>query len=261
MSTHAQCKRTAQAISAWAFAFFLAGPAHAELFPDNEARRALVELREKLANDQAELAAKFEKLDQALQLGTRNQLDLSAQIETLRAEIARLRGSVEILQKDLSDAQKRERDLYADLDARIRKLEPQKVVVDGQEAAVEQEQLRAYNAAFDQFRNSQFATAANAFNLFLTQYPQSVYAAQARFWMGNALYAARDFKAAIAAQQAFIKAFPDHAKVPDAMLAIGSAQFELGEKANAKKSLRELVDKYPDHPAAQSAKDRLATLK
>jgi tol-pal system protein YbgF len=236
-------------------------PARAELFPDNEARRAVVELRERINSDQADVASRFDKLDQMIQQNTRNQLDLTAQIETLRAELARLRGNIEVLQKDLADTQKRERDLYADVDARIKKVEPQKVVVDGQEVAVEQEQLRGYNAAFDLFRNSQFATAANAFSLFLTQYPQSAYTPLARFWMGNALFASHDFKGAIASHQIFIKTFADHAKVADALVTIGNAQIELGDKSSARKTLREVVDKFSDTQAAQNARDRLAAIK
>jgi tol-pal system protein YbgF len=248
-------------VGAACLAGVLVAPAHAELFPDNEARRAVVELRERVNADQAEVANRFDKLEQLVQQNARNQLDLTGQIESLRLELARLRGSIELLQKDLADTQKRERDLYADVDARIKKVEPQKVVVDGQEVAIEQDQLRAYNAAFDQFRNSQFATAANAFSLFLTQYPQSAYATLARFWLGNALFASRDFKGAIASHQVFIKTYADHAKVPDAMVTIGNSQIELGDKVGARKTLREVLDKYPESQAAQNAKDRLAAIK
>ncbi len=243
-------------LACWLLAGALApvGIASAELFPDNEARKAINELRARADGVDA-------RLDRIAQQGGRNQLDTANEIEQLRQDIATLRGAIETLQKSVSDAQTRQNALYQDLDARIRKTEPQTVNIDGQDVAVEQDQIRAYNAAFDQFRNSQFGAAATSFNQFITQYPQSPYAPLARFWLGNALYATRDFKGAIAAQQAFVKTSPDNAHVPDALLTIGNSQFELGDKAGARKSFTDITARYGSTPAAQAAKDRLAATK
>ena len=94
----------------------------AALFEDEEARIAILEIRARLNNMQSEINAKADKT---------NSLDLNNQNEQLRQEIARLRGQVEILTNELANAQKRQKDFYVDLDGRLRKLEPQKVTVDG----------------------------------------------------------------------------------------------------------------------------------
>jgi tol-pal system protein YbgF len=239
--------------------------AHAELFPDNEARKAIVELREKIASDEHDTSARLDKLaqqlDQQMQQSASAQLDLNQQIESLRREVATLRGTVEVLQKDVADLQKRQRDTYSDIDNRLKKQEPQKVTIEGREVLVDPEQIRTYNAAFEQFRASQFAQSANGFALFQTLYPSSPYVPLARFWLGNAQFATRDFKNAIATLQGFIKAYPDHSKVPDALVSIGNCQIELNDKKAARITLRSVIDKYAGTQAAQNAKERLATIK
>ena len=55
--------------------------------------------------------------------------------------------------------------------------------------------------------------------------------------------------------------YGDSPKAPDAMLNIASNYIELKDKKNAKKTLQQLVSKYPDSTAAATAKDRLAGLK
>lgn len=239
-------------------ALWMSAPAHAQLFPDNDARKAILELREKTAADQKENAARLDRLEQQ---NARNQLDLMQQLDALRAELARLRGQLEVTQKDLADVQKRQSETYADLDQRLKRSEPQKVVVDGKEASVEPEEQRQYNAAFEQFRASQFAPAAQAFTQFLRAYPQSAYAPLAQFWLGNAQYASRDFKGAITTHREFVRANPDSPRAGDALLNIGNSQLELNDKVGARKTFREIADKYPGTPAAQNAKERLATLK
>ena len=79
------------------------------------------------------LSARLDRLETA----QRNQLELANQTETLRQEIARLRGQVEALTNEVATLQKRNRDLYADLDARLKKMEPSTVSVDGSSVAVD----------------------------------------------------------------------------------------------------------------------------
>jgi tol-pal system protein YbgF len=231
--------------------------ASAQLFPDNEARKAVNELRDRVNG----VDQRLDRIEQQSNRTSGNQVDAANQMDALRQDIANLRGSIEVMQKSLADSQKRQQDFYADLDARLKKTEPQTMNIDGQDVPVDQDQLKAWNAAFELFRNSQFAPASTAFTQFISSYPQSPYTPQARFWLGNSLYASRDFKGAISAEQAFIKAFPDNPRVPDAMMTIGNSQLELGDKVGARKSFRDVTEKFASSNAAQSAKERLATLK
>ena len=80
----------------------------------------------------------------------------------------------------------------------------------------------------------------------------------AQYWIGNAYYALRDYKMAIAAQQKLLASWPDSQKAPDALLNIASSQAEMGQTRMARESLQELLKKYPGTPAADQAKQRLA---
>ena len=230
-------------------------PAHA-LFGDDEARKAILELRGKLEAFQKENATQLE--------GKANQksvLDLASQNEQLRQEVAKLRGQLEVLSNELANAQQRQKDFYVDLDTRMRKLEPQRVTVDGREINVDPAEQKSYDAAAASFNGGDYKTAAAALADFVRRYPQSGYAPNAQYMLGNSYYAQRDCRNAIAAQQAVVKNFPDHAKAPDALLNIATCQLEMKDRAATKKTLESLVAKYPEAPAATTAKERLAVLK
>ena len=230
--------------------------AHAGLFDDDEARKAILDIRNRIENVQRELGTRLEtKADKS------SLLDLANQNEQLRLDVAKLRGQVEVLTNELANSQQRQKDFYVDLDTRIRKLEPQKVNVDGREASVEQGEQRTYDAALAMFKGSDYKNAALGFTDFLRRYPQSGYAASANYWLGTAYYAQRDYRNAIAAQQTVLKSFPDSTKAPDALLNIATCYIELKDKVQAKRALDQVIAQYPETPAARSAKERLATLR
>ena len=239
-----------------ALAAWLPLQANAGILDDDEARKAIIELR-----------AKVDSITRDLQSRLDNKADKSAALEMVNAneqlmsEIAKLRGQLEVLSNELTTAQKRQKDLYADLDARLRRVEPRQVTIDGQEAAVAADEQTAYDAAMATFKSGDYKAAASQLNEFVRRYPQSGYASNAQYWLGNAYYAQRDCKKAIAAQQVVASTYADSAKAPDAMLNIGTCYAELKDKKAATKALKDLIAKYPDSTAAQAARDRLPTLR
>jgi len=224
----------------------------AALFEDEEARKAILDIRARLNNMQSEINAKADKT---------NNLDLNNQNEQLRQEIARLRGQIEVLTNELANLQKRQKDFYVDLDARLTKLEPQKVTIDGKEVMMEQGEQRSYDAALAYFKAGDYRNAGASFYEFTRRFPQSGLTPSAQYWLGNTYYAQRDFKNAINAQQVVVKNYPDSPKAPDALLNIASCHMELKDKVAAKKTLETLIAQYPDAPAAQTAKERITALK
>ncbi|MGZ5199897.1 MAG: tol-pal system protein YbgF [Telluria sp.] len=229
--------------------------ASAGLLEDDEARKAILDLR-----------AKIEQLSRDLNARTDTKADKSAVLDMLNQheqdmqEIARLRGQVETLANQLSNVQKNQKDFYADLDARIKKLEPQQANIDGRTAEVLPSEKQSYDAAFEQFRSGDYKAATGALQDFVKRYPQSAYAANAQYWLGNAYYAQRDYKNAISAQELVVSNYGDSPKAPDAMLNIASSYTEMNDEKAARKALQQLVKKYPESSAAQAAKERLATL-
>jgi tol-pal system protein YbgF len=244
------------------------GPARAALFEDDEARKAILELRARVsANEEqsksrlAELGASNAQLLEQINGLRRSLLDLNNQIELLRADMAKLRGMDEQLQRELAELQKHQKDLGQAFDDRIRKLEPVKVTLDGREFSAEPDERKSYDDAVALMRGGDFDKAVAALAAFQRRYPSSGYGDSVRYWLGNAYYARRDYKQAIDTFRAFVSAAPEHARAPEALLALANSQAEMKDTKAARKTLEELVKAYPKSEAALAGKDRLASLK
>jgi tol-pal system protein YbgF len=239
--------------------------ARAGIFDDDEARKAILDLRQKLeqSNEQAR-ARQTEQMnvltDQVGQL-KRSLLDLNNQIEQLRGDNAKLRGQNEQLVRDVSELQLRQKDLQSGVDDRIRKMEPQKVSLDGREFNVEPDEKRQYEEAMEMLRKSDFPGTATALTAFHRRYPSSGYSDSVMFWLGNAQYGNRQYKDAINSFRTLVTASPDNPKAPEALLAIANCQAELKDSKSARATIGELVKTYPKSEAAQAGRERLATIK
>lgn len=235
--------------------------AHAGLFDDEEARKAILDLRQKVeANKQAADATDQRQTESNAAL-RRSLLDLQNQIEALRGDLAKSRGQEEQLARDVAEMQRRQKDLAQGVDDRMRKFEPLKVNVDGREFTVEANEKRDYDTAFAIFRKPDFPAASTAFIEFVRRYPQSGYNPSALFWLGNAQYANRDYNNAITNFKNMIAQAPDHPKASEAALSIANCQIELKDTRSARKTLDDLVKVYPQSEAAVAAKERLSRLK
>ena len=264
--------------------------AHAGMFDDEEARKQILQLRSQMADTQRALDQRVAELE--AQAKNRSIIDLFNQVETLKTEFARLRGQIELLQNEMENTQKRQRDLYVDLDGRMRKMEaqlaaqaaaaatappvasmppgvvgavpanPSNPTADASRvmppAAVDPvAEQRAYDQGLEHFRSGRFAEAVTAFQIFNRTFARSTLVPSAQYWIGNSLYATRDFRGAIAAQRQLIAQYPDSAKASDALLNIASAQSELGDLQAARATLQEVASKYPSSEAGIKAKQRL----
>jgi tol-pal system protein YbgF len=267
----------------------MASVARAALFDDDEARKRIDLLRQRV-----------DQMDQRLTsvegtVKSQGLVDLLKDIEQIKADIAKLRGQQEVMTYELEQAQKRQRDLYIDLDGRLRKLEtttggapapgaPAPGAPTGQDtgaapppvagpaspplpgtaargpatAADLAGEQRAYDSALDLFKGGSYPAAITAFQSFVRSYPRSPLAASALYWAGNAQFAQRDYKGAIATQRQLLSTYPDSQKIPDALLNIASSQSELGDRAGARRTLEDIVSRYPSSDAAAKAKQRLA---
>jgi tol-pal system protein YbgF len=259
-------------------AFAVAGPCLAQgLFDDNEARRRVEVLRQQVTENQRLIDERLTKMESAVAGATDRSavLELASQIEALRGDIARMRGQLEVVGHQVETADKRQKDLYLDIDTRIRKLEearehaaaaaaaaaaqppapPTPPATDAAQAAGE---TRAYQAALDQFKLGNYSLAVAAMQGFLVTYPNSTLAPNAQYWIGMAYSGQRDYKNAIAAQRKLLAAWPDSEKAPDALLSIASSQETMGDRRAAQETLKELIARYPKSSAAVSAKQRIA---
>lgn len=245
----------------------VAGPlssANAALFEDGEARRAILEMRERVdgmqQSGQRSAEERRKLADENSQL-RRSLLDLQTQIEILRAAQAKLTGQNEQLLRDVVDLQRRQKDISQGVDERLRQFEPVTVTVDGREFQADPAEKKDFEAALAVFRSGKFSDASAVFSGFLKQYPRSGYASSARFWLGNAQYANREYKDAIGNFKQMLADTPTHARAPEAVLSIANCQIELKDTRIARKTLEDLVRAYPQSEAAIAAKERLSRLK
>ena len=233
------------------------------LFDDNEARRRIELLRSQVAENQRLVDEQLKKLEAAM-TDRSALLQISSQLDSLNAELAKMRGQLEVLANQAEVAERKQKDLYLDIDTRLRKLESpreQALGTDKPAAETDPGEAKAYQGALDQFKLGNYALAVAAMQSFLATYPASKLAPNAQYWVGMAHSGQRDYKAAIAAQRKLLAAWPDSEKAPDAMLSIASAQETMGDRASARKTLEELIAKYPQSSSASSAKQRLAASK
>ncbi|VWX63170.1 Cell division coordinator CpoB [Burkholderiales bacterium 8X] len=228
--------------------------AQAALFEDEEARRAILDLRQRV--EAMRVASEQRQNDENAQL-RRSLLDLQTQIEQMRADMQRMTGQNEQLTRTISDLQK----VQTDLDDKLKKSEPAKVSVDGREFNADPREKADFDAALGVFRGGQFAQAQTAFADFVKRYPQSGYNASALFWLGNAQYATRNYNEAIANFRSMLSLAPDHAKAPEAVLSIANCQIELKDTRAARQTLQDLTKAYPQSEAAQAGRERLARLR
>lgn len=235
----------------------LAFNAQAGLFEDDEARRAILELRQKSDATQIELKKTAEDNAQL----RRSLLDLSNQIEVMRSDLAKLRGQDEQLARDVADIQRKQKDMAQGVDDRLRKFEPSKIAVDGKEFVAKPEETRDFEAALAILRKGEFAPAQAAFLDFIKRNPDSGYKPSALFWLGNAQYALRSYREAIVNFKTVLSVAPDHLRAPEAALSIANCQLELKDTKSARKTLEDLIKVYPQSEAASVAKDRLSKLK
>ena len=241
------------------------GLAQAGLFDDEEARKAILELRNRIATLQADSERRLadenkRAVEDTAQLRS-SLVQLQNQIEALRADLARLQGQNEQYARSLSDMQRQQKDFSQAMEERVRKIEPVKVVVDGREFVAGADEKRDYENALSVFRKGEFEGAQGAFGDFLKRYPQSGYNPSALFWLGNAQYATRDYKEAMINFRALLALVPDHLRAPEAMLSIANCQIELKDSKAARKTLEDLIKAFPQSEASGAARDRLARLK
>ena len=246
-------------------ACLFATPLHAALFEDTDARKKLQEMQLK----EIELETRIVNLEAVIKSGSLN--DMLNQIELLKQDVSKLRGDMETLRHLNATVEQRQKDLYQDLDGRLRRIEekstagslptPNKVAetppMPEIKAPSDQEVYDQANALLDGLKNKE---AFQAFTDFIKQFPNSVLLPDAKFGLANAQFNLKNYKATIGTYQKLLDQHPDFAKNPEALLGLANAQIQLALIPEAKKSLKDLIKKYPKSDVIQNAQKRLKVL-
>ena len=210
---------------------------------------------------------------------------LSDRVEALQKRIKRLEGGTEVngheldrLSQQLEDTyqglkqrlDRAERRLAALEDRRSRRAErmnepmsapdrsPQQAEQDGSGGGDSTpEDVKRYQAAFDQLMDGQYESAIQSFRQFLGDYPDSEYADNARYWLGEAYYVQQDYEKALEAFKRVQRDYPGSDKVPAALLKEGYTYYELQDYRMARKTLLAVTERFPDHRVAKLARQRM----
>lgn len=201
------------------------------------------------------------------------------QVDALKTDVARLRGGQEEQAHRQEIADRRVKDIFADLDERLRELAKRPIasVPDSIRLQPSQSLLvspvpsvatvdaesegKSYEVAHALIKAGKYKEAIDAFQSFIKQYPSSALAANALYWVGiSQVTGLSDFTAAAESYQRILKDFPTSPKVPDALLSLARAQIQLDDKSAARATLNQLLAKHPASKAAENGKKLLATL-
>lgn len=223
-------------------------------------------------------------------------LEMIQQVDQIAEDINLLRGEIEVQGNDLGEIKKRQRELYQDIDRRLRDLEnrpvsqaaappisvpqvnpPAQTATESAAASTQSPSLApaaptapavapsptqaeegvAYQAAFDTLKEGRYKEAKVELGAFLKKYPNSSFAGNAQYWLGEAHYVTRNFAQGIVEFETVLNTYPSSNKVPDAMLKLGYTYYELKQYPQSKAILQDLRQRFPDETAARLAGKRL----
>ena len=236
------------------------------------------------ASQLAEVSQTEDKKDQTLRSQS---AELHTTLEQIREDILGLRGRIEETEYLLGKRQKGVEESEDDRLGRMDKLEKlslqnedrvnrieqylnlesskkagegeKKVAADTTRKAPSQSEL--YKAAKQSFDSGDFDTARDKFQAFLTQYPKSANADNSQFWIGETYYREKWYEKSILEYQKVIENYPKGNKVQASLLKQGLSFLNLGDKANSRLILKELVSKYPKSNEARIASQKLKEIK
>jgi tol-pal system protein YbgF len=256
----------------------------------------------KLSTVQAQLKKLSEEMSrQGRLIDNRAMLDMIQQVDEVSEDIGLLRGEIEVQGNDINEIKKRQRELYLDIDRRLRDLEsgattqapagqisvPQVgtsasagTATTGQQtpsvepstpkpatsttasasqtpSATQSAEKAAYQAAFDTLKEGRYKQAKTELKTFLDKYPNSSFAGNAQYWLGEAHYVTRNFDQGVVEFEKVLKTYPTSNKVPDAMLKLGYTFYERKQFDQAKVILQDLLERFSKTTAARLATKRL----
>ena len=246
-------------------ACLFATPLYAGLFEDTEARKKLQEMQLK----ETELESRIVSLEAVIKSGSLN--DMLNQIELIKQDVSKLRGDIETLRHLNASVEQRQKDLYQDLDGRLRKIEeksstnntntPNKgteaILTPEVKAPSDQEVYDQANTLLDSLK---YKEAFQAFTDFVKQFPNSALLPDAKYGLANTQFNLKNYKASIGTYQKLLDQHPEFAKNPEALLGLANAQIQLALIPEAKKSLKDLIKKYPQSDLIKNAQKRLKVL-
>ena len=216
--------------------------------------------------------------------------DIVLQLQQLQQEVQQLRGEVELQNHTMDALNKRQRDLYLDIDQRLSSMRPMPTPPPGRgapapgvpagvpakaaaqppvsEPAMAKEksavtppdpkqEATAYQHAFNLLKQGRYKESINSFRDFLSRFPGGSYEDNAQYWLGEASYVSRDFDTALSEFNKVLENYPSSSKVPGALLKSGYIQYEKRDWNKARELFNRLKQEFSGTTEARLAAKRL----
>jgi len=210
----------------------------------------------------ADLDSRVGRIDRIV--SNQSLVQMAQRVDGLQEEVRGLRGRIDELQNENAKLRKEQRDLYTDLDKRLKDAAAAATTAatasPQMASAAGGDEQTLYNRAFDQLKARDYAAAVEGFRSLAVAYPNGALADNTQYWLGEAYYVTQEYDHATAAFQRVLSSWPNSRKAPDALLKLGYTQAEQGKLPAARVTLQQVVSKYPDSDSARLAADRLAKL-
>jgi len=199
-------------------------------------------------------------------------LEFANQLEALRSDVRAVHNDVDQMNNAIEAGRRQQRDMYTDLDQRLKNLESRgsaasaaasasgaaaAATPSGSDASSAGDDKTSYQSAFNLLKDGQYDRAIAAFQKFLAGYPDSSLADNAQYWLGEAFYVNKAYPEAQAAFQRVIDKYPQSRKISDALLKIGYCRYEMKQWDSARQVLGQVVARFSDTPAGRLAQQRL----
>lgn len=205
------------------------------------------------------------QLERILKARNQAQLEMQQQLDVLETEVNELRGTTENHSYQLEQMLQRQRELYQEIDRRFSELSQAPASLPTEVAPVASDNYSgtmSENDAYDRavnlvLKDKRYDQAIPEFRAFLKNFPESAYAANAYYWLGQLMFYKGDWSGAKAELERVVKFYPDSNKRPDAMLKLAMVQQKLSQADEANRLYQQLIQEYPDSTAATKAKTRL----
>lgn len=223
-------------------------------------------------NVSSDIEQRLAVLERMVQSRTQTQHRLQEQLDTMQYEVDSLRGAVEEHTNQLEKVLERQRELYLEIDKRVEALKSAGAVAAQPSAQTpstssipqdsgvrnSEDVATAYENAVNLILKSrEYDKAIPAFQDFLSRFPDSEYAPNAHYWLGQLLFNKQQWTEAKEQFSIVNERFVDSAKRPDALLKLGVIAERQGNDALAKQLFNQVVNDFPSSSARKLAEAKL----
>ncbi|PKG82110.1 tol-pal system protein YbgF [Colwellia sp. 75C3] len=226
--------------------------------------------------DSSALTEQLTTLSRKLDSRNKAQVNIQRQLDLLQTEVNELRGATELHTHQLSQVLERQRELYQEIDRRVNEVlestskaasvttNPMATISTAENATSYSDNLTE-NETYDRalnlvLKDKRYKQAIIEFNAFNKSFPNSSYAPNAHYWLGQLLFNQGELVKANTAFLIVVNKYKDSTKRPDALLKLAMVAQKQNDVKKAITSYQKLLKEYPNSTAAKLAKPRLASL-